>query len=87
MFGGVALFAFNQQIQGFPYLGTYSIYCPKGEPSINFRKQPSLSRNAIIESIKYGDSVEVTGGPHQADNETWLSVTFKSQAGFIAKNI
>jgi hypothetical protein len=85
MFGGVAWLGHNQYTQGVPYLGIYSIYCPKGEPAINLRKQPNLSKNVIIQAIKCGDSVEVTGGPHQADNETWLPVIFKLQTGFIAK--
>ena len=85
MLGGVAWLAYNQYNQGVPYLGIYSIYCSKGEPAINLRRQPSLSKNVIIQAVKCGENVEVTGGPHQADNETWLPVAFKSQTGFIAK--
>jgi uncharacterized protein YgiM (DUF1202 family) len=61
------------------------VYCPKGESEINLRKEPALSLNTVIQKVKCGENVEVTGEPQQGDNDTWLPVTFKSKTGFIAK--
>ena len=85
IFGGVAWFSNSQSNQEMELLGTYSVYCPKGEPEINLRKKPALSPNTVIQKITCGENVEVTGEPQQGDNEIWLPVTFKARTGFIAK--
>lgn|GEM_PF-2030314 len=85
IFGGVAWFSNSQSNQEMELLGTYSVYCPKGESEINLRKNPVLSPNTVIQKVTCGENVEVTGKPQQGDNEIWLPVTFKSRIGFIVK--